>query len=244
MKSVNRTALGLAATLMLQPMAALAQQAPDPDEIGLTVGHEAATPDAVTESAGTSALVINGGAALVYAIKPDGPGSNNTLTFQPYVEVERNGLYAGLSASLSKTSVEHEIDLYFGYHNETNAGLSYDIGYTRYFYPNDGGDCCGEITLSLGVSPSDKLSLSIGAAFDPEAGHGATSLGAEYLITDKIGLAADIGVTGIGTESEWDVGANYYVNDKVTVSLYYNDGSNYPGYFELGLSYDTTLLGQ
>jgi len=195
-------------------------------------------------SAQAQDFAVYGGAALYYSVEPDGPGSDNTVTVEPYVEVELNGFYAGLLASVANESVNNEIDLYLGYRNETEGGLSYDVGYTRYFYPNDGGNCCGEITLALDVSPTDTLTLSIDAALDPEAGYGATSLGAEYYVTDAISIAADVGVTGIGRESEWDVGANYYFADSAYASLYYYEGSEYEGYFELSVSYDTTLFSR
>jgi hypothetical protein len=64
------------------------------------------------------------------------------------------------------------VDLYLGYRNETAEGLSYDIGYARYTYPNDGGDCCGELTASLGVPVGEKFATSLDLAYDPSASLG------------------------------------------------------------------------
>lgn len=189
-------------------------------------------------------LSVYAGAALVYAREPDGAGSDDTLAFQPYVEAEINHFYAGLWLSLSSDDVAHEVDVYLGYRNETAAGMSYDVGYTRYIYPNDGGDCCGELTLSLGVAAGDSLSLGIDAAYDPEASVGTASISADYAITDSLSVGAAIGVTDNGNEQEWELGTTYYLTDTTSVDLHYYEGSDYPGYLELKVAFDTTLFNR
>jgi uncharacterized protein (TIGR02001 family) len=189
-------------------------------------------------------LSVYAGAALVYAREPDGAGSDDTLAFQPYVEAEINHFYAGLWLSLSSDDVAHEVDLYLGYRNETATGMSYDVGYARYFYPNDGGDCCGELTLSLGLPAGDKLALGIDAAYDPEASVGTASVSGDYSITDRLTLGAAVGVTDNGKEQEWELGTTYSLNDTTAIDLHYYDGSDYPGYMELSVTFDTTLFSR
>ena len=189
-------------------------------------------------------LTVYAGAALVYAREPDGAGSADTLAFQPYVEAEVNHFYAGLWLSKSNDNTVDEVDIYLSYRNETAAGMSYDLGYARYIYPNDGGDCCGELTLSLGLPAGDKLSLGIDAAFDPEAAIGTASISGDYAVFDKLSIGAAIGVTDNGNEQEWELGATYSLTDTTSVDLHYYEGSDYPGYLELTLAFDTTLFSR
>lgn len=187
-------------------------------------------------------LSVYAGAALVYGHEPDGPGSVDTLAFQPYVEGEFNHFYGGLWLSLSRDDVAHEVDLYLGYRNETATGMSYDVGYTRYIYPNFGGDCCGELTLNLGLTAGDKLALGIEAAFDPEAAIGTASISAHYSITERLTVGAGLGLTDNGNEQEWGLNTTYSLSDTTAIDLGYFEGSDYPGYLELILSFDTTLF--
>lgn len=189
-------------------------------------------------------LSVYAGAALVYAREPDGAGSDDTLAFQPYIEGEVNHFYAGLWLSLSSNDVAQEVDLYLGYRNETATGMSYDVGYTRYIYPDDGGNCCGELTLNLGLQAGDKLALGIEAAYDPDASVGTASISGNYSITDNLTAGAAVGVTENGTEQEWELGTTYSLSDTTAVDLHYFEGSDFPGYLELTLSFDTTLFSR
>ncbi len=189
-------------------------------------------------------LSVYAGAALVYGREPDGPGSADALAFQPYIEGEVNHFYAGLWLSLSSDDVAHEVDLYLGYRNETATGMSYAVGYTRYFYPNAGGDCCGELTLSLGLPAGDKLELGIEAAYDPEASVGTASISGDYSITDRLTVGAAVGVTDNGREQEWELGTTYSLTDTTAVDLHYYEGSDYPGFLELSVRFDTTLFSR
>lgn len=189
-------------------------------------------------------LSVFAGAALVYAREPDGAGSADTLAFKPYIEGEVNHFYAGLGLSLSSDEVAHEVDLYLGYRNEPATGMSYDVGYTRNFHPNDGGDCCGELTLSLGLPAGDKLALGIDAAYDPEASVGTVSISGDYSITDRLTVGAAVGVTDNGTEQEWKLGTTYSLTDTTEVDLHYSEGSDFPGHLKLSVTFDTTLFSR
>ena len=140
-----------------------------------------------------------------------------------------------------------EVDLYLGYRAETAGGFSYDIGYSRYYYPNDGGDCCGEITLALGMPVGDKLSATLDLAYDPEAELGNAYVGAAFAVTDTVEISANYGVYEVDaapSEQEWDLGATYYIGEETAVDARWYDGSEYvDGYFGLSLTWDTTLMG-
>ena len=192
-------------------------------------------------------VVVYGGAELEFLREENGPGTGTNSYLSGYVEMEASGFYAGLWGQVANDDLLNEVDLYLGYRNETAAGLSYDIGYTRYYYPNDGGDCCGEVTLSLGMPVGDKMSTTLDLAYDPEAKLGNAYVEAAWAVTDAIEISANYGVYEVEaapSEQEWDLGATYYISDETAVDLRYYDGSEYvDGYLGLSLTWDSTLLG-
>jgi hypothetical protein len=191
-------------------------------------------------------VIVYGGVALDYSVEPDGPGSNNTAELSGYVEAEKAGFYGGIWAMVSNESASDEIDLYAGYRSATEGGLDYDIAYTRYIYPNDGGDCCGDLSLGLGYALGDSLYPSTDIYYDPETGVGSAYVGLEYYVDDKWTISANYGVyetDGAPSEREWDFGVGYALGEQTAVDVRYYDGSDYDGYLGLSLSFDTTLLG-
>jgi uncharacterized protein (TIGR02001 family) len=192
-------------------------------------------------------VVVYGGAELEFTHEEFGPGTGTSSYLSGYVELEASGFYAGLWAQVADDDLLNEVDVYLGYRNETAGGLSYDIGYSRYYYPNDGGDCCGEITLALGMPVGEKLSTTFDLAYDPDAELGNAYVGAAYMVTDAIEISANYGVYEVDaapSEQEWDLGATYYIGDETAVDLRYYDGSEYvDSYFGLSLAWDSTLLG-
>jgi len=205
---------------------------------GLAVAAPAAAQD--------QTLYVYGGVALEYSIEPNGPGSDNVADFETYVEVEKNGFYAGIWGQASSDDTTNEVDVYIGYRRTLDSGFSYDVGYTRYFYPNDGGNCCGELTASFGIPAGDMLAFSTDLAWDPEDEVGSAYVGVEVYPMDKLTLSANAGVyqtVGLPDESEWDIGATWNFTDEVALDLRWYEGSDYDGYAALYLSFDTTLLG-
>jgi uncharacterized protein (TIGR02001 family) len=201
-------------------------------------------------SAGIAAaqdVVIYGGAELEFLHEEFGPGTGTSSYLSGYAELDLSGFYAGVWAQVADDDLLDEVDLYLGYRNETAAGLSYNIGYARYYYPNDGGDCCGEITLVLGMPVGDQLSTSLELAYDPEAELGNAYIGAAYAVSDAVAVSVNYGayeVDGAGSETEWDLGATYYFGEETAIDARYYDGSEYvDGYFGLSLTWDSTLLG-
>lgn len=192
-------------------------------------------------------LVVYGGGEIELLFSPDGSGSDNTGTVAAYLEGEINGFYAGLNGTVANDRVANEIYVYLGFRNDLDSGLSYDLSYTQYYYPNDGGACCGEILLSLGQTLGDKASVSLDLYHVPDDSTSSVYVGAAYDFTDKWNGSVNYGVyevAGAGNESEWDIGATYAISDEVGIDARYYDGSDYAdGYFGLSVTYDTTLLG-
>lgn len=201
----------------------------------------------VTGPAAAQDLIVYGGAELEFTFDEGGPGTGTTTDLSGYVEVETNGFYAGIWALTTNDDLAQEFDLYLGYRNEHASGLSYDVNYTRYFYPNDGGNCCGDLGLSLGMPLGDQLSVSTNLYYDPDAEIGSAYVGAAFAATDSLEVSANYGtyqVDGASNEQEWDLGATYYVGEETAVDMRYYDGSEYvDSYFGLSLTWDSTLLG-
>lgn len=193
-------------------------------------------------------LFVYGGGELEFLFDPDGADSGTTSNLSAYLELEKAGFYAGIYGAVANDPVANEADVYLGYRAETAGGFSYDLGYSRYFYPNDGGNCCGEVTLSLGMPFGDKFSGSFDAAYDPEAKLSNAYVGLEFYANDKITLSANYGtyqVADAGSEQEWDFGVGYALNDEVAIDLRYYDGTDYvESYVGLSVSFDTTLLSR
>lgn len=192
-------------------------------------------------------ILVYGGAELEFTFDEGGPGTGTTTDLSGYVEVEASGFYAGLWALTTNEDLAREYDIYVGYRHELASGLSYDVNYTRYFYPDDGGNCCGELGLSLGMPLGDQLSASADMYYDPDAEIGSAYVGAAFAASDALEVSVNYGtyqVDGASNEQEWDLGATYYVGEETAVDLRYYDGSEYvDAYFGLGLTWDTTLLG-
>lgn len=189
---------------------------------------------------------VFGGAEVELTFDEYGPDTGTQSYLSGYLELESRGFYAGIWGQVAQDSSLSEVDLYLGYRNETAAGLSYDFGYARYFYPNDGGDCCGELTASLGVPVGEKLTTTFDLAYDPAASLGNAYVEVAYQATDKFGLSANYGVYEVEaapSEREWDFGVTYGLTDESAVDLRYYDGSEYAGsYIGLSVTFDTTLL--
>jgi uncharacterized protein (TIGR02001 family) len=199
-----------------------------------------------TSGAMAQDVSVYGGAELEFTFDEFGPDTGTGTYLSGYLELERSGFYAGLWGQVADDDTLNEVDVYLGYRNETASGVSYDFGYTRYIYPNAGGDCCGELTASLGVPIGDKLSTTLDLAYDPDASLGNAYVGVAYQATDTFGLSANYGVYEVAdaaSEQEWDFGVTYGLTDEAAVDLRYYDGSEYvDSYIGLSLTFDTTIF--
>lgn len=191
-------------------------------------------------------LSVYSGAELEFLFDEDGPDTGTNSYLSGYFEIEKSGFYAGVWGQVANDDTLNEVDIYLGYRNELASGVSYDFGYTRYIYPNDGGNCCGELTASLGVPIGDKVTTTLGLAYDPDAELGNAYVEIAYQATDKFGVSANYGVYEVDaapSEQEWDLGVTYSITDEAAVDLRYYDGSEYvDSYLGLSLTFDTTLF--
>lgn len=185
-------------------------------------------------------FTVYGGAALQFTAYPD---SETKSDLNGYVELEFSGVYGGIWAETSSQSDANEVDLYLGYRGEAGA-LSYDVNYTRYFYPNDGGDCCGEIGLVLGYAVTDQISLGTEFYVDPVNDTNSAYLTFDVAATDQISISGEYGTydEGFGRFGEWDLGVGYALGEETSLELRYYKGEEYDGYVRLQLAWDTTIL--
>jgi hypothetical protein len=207
---------------------------------------------ALTGGAATAQdTLIYGGAELEFTYEEFGPGTGTETYLSGYVEVEVSGFYGGLLGEVASDDLLNEVNLYFGYRNETAAGLAYTVYYTRYYYPNDGGDAGGEFALELDLPLGDQFTVSTDFYYSPSF-EGVSSLGSAYIggawaVSDAFEVSANYGsyeVDGAGSEEEWDLGATYYIGEETAVDFRYYDGTEYvDSYLGLSLTWDSTLLG-
>ncbi len=209
--------------------------------------RSAATGAVISTQGDTAAgFVVTAGITLEFTSGEYGRDTGTSLSAESYIEGEINGFYLGVYGMATDEKTDNEVDIYLGYRGELASGLSYDIGYTRYYYPRAGGDCCGEVTLGLFLPVGDKVGLGLDLAYDPENELGNAYVYGEYYVSDKWTLSANYGVYEVEdypSQREWDFGAAYAVTDQTAIDLRYYDGSDYDGYFALAISLDTTLFG-
>jgi uncharacterized protein (TIGR02001 family) len=191
-------------------------------------------------------VIVTGGISLEFAHDEYGKGTGASVSADGYVEAEIDGFYLGVYGMVTDERTDDEVDLYLGYRRDLDSGFSYDIGYTRYVYPNDGGDCCGEVTLGLFAALGERLGLGLDLAYDPEARLANAYLHAEYGANERWTLSANYGVYEVEdapSEQEWDIGAVFTLSDETALDLRWYDGSDYDGYLALAVSFDTTFIG-
>jgi len=177
-------------------------------------------------------VTLSYGATLTSRYLASGIAQTTGAAFQPWLEVDYNGFYAGVWASNTASAVtgsDYEIDLYAGYRNEVGM-FSYDVGYARYFYTSPSVNCCGEFILSLGVVPTDKLSLGVTLKHDPSSTTNAadavnSSINVGYAFTDTFSMSAEYGSISKGGHEYYSVGASYALTDTFAISASWNDTS-------------------
>jgi len=168
-----------------------------------------------------------------------------------YVEGEWKGFYAGLSGDVINDTDANYVDVYAGYRNSLDNGLSYDLSYDKTIYPSDSDSNYGTVAISLGMPVSDKATLTFDGDYYIQAGKNTSDgyLTLDYALNDKITLTASMGLienagggTG-GASKDFELAASYQISDTLSTKLHYYKGDDYDGYFALDLNWDTTLLG-
>ena len=170
-------------------------------------------------------LSFGGGVTVTSNYLSDGLSeTGNSPAFQPYFELAKNGFYAGVWATNLKDDVGNraELDLSLGYRGETGAGLGYDLGYTQHFYDKTHA-ASSELTVSLGVPVSDRLSVSGEVSYDLAEKTFGESLGAEFVLADAWTLHADVGRADPFASVNWGAGVGYAVDDRTTLDFQVQD---------------------
>ncbi len=115
--------------------------------------------------------------------------TNGDFAFQPWVELEYNGFYAGAWASTVDLGTDNwELDLYLGYRDTLDSGLFWSVGYARYLY-DDTGDCCGEIKLELAYPVIPTFVLGTQISFNPETDAWNRKLLASYDFSEQLSVS-------------------------------------------------------
>lgn len=142
----------------------------------------------------------------------------NRPAFQPWVEVESNGFYAGLWASNvnfgAGESDRVEVDIYGGY-RWSIENTSFDIGYARYLY-NSSGDCCGEL-YALVEHEAGTLTMFGGAYFGHSGRLSVNDLHAGFSVELMERLSASTTLGHASGAAYADVGVTYAITDNYEV---------------------------
>ncbi|MFD1911767.1 TorF family putative porin [Halodurantibacterium flavum] len=196
-------------------------------------------------SAQAQQLSFSGGATLTSNYISDGiTQTQGDPAFQPWIEVESNGFYGGLwfsNVDFADSRDRLETDLYFGYRGETMGGLSYDLGYARYFY-NRSGDAGGEFLVSLGADMADGFSLGTDLAYDPDEQDLTASIGLGFTSFQGISVSGEVGRSQPNSNNFWNVGVGYDITDYLGVDLRYHDTNTTAGIVNLSGTVTFDLL--
>ena len=156
--------------------------------------------------------------------------SADSAAIQGGFDLEYKGLYAGVwGSNVEYGTTSLEADVYVGYSNEV-SGLSYDVGFIEYMYPNNEDDLnFGELYLGLGY---DFGALSVGAMYSMGVDTHDSELAAnDWEPTDNIELSASV---PLPSDMGLDVAYGMYdkVGDYYSVSL-----AKTLGKFDLSVAY-------
>lgn len=186
-------------------------------------------------------FTINAGATLTSRYMANGQALSDGIAFQPYVEIETNGFYAGIWASnVSSAGPKGEVDIFFGYRNEV-GNFSYDLGYVRYFDISPTGNCCGELYLDAGVQVSEVFSLGGRVSVDPSTRVVNASTTAGLSITEVVSVDMTVGKISKGGQGYAIVGATYQITPDFSATLAYHDSTQSRARAVLSFDYNFAL---
>lgn len=169
--------------------------------------------------------------------------SGDGAAIQPWVEMGIGGAYAGLRLSnVERADDDIEARVSLGFRGQSGSAR-YDVGYDRYIY-DDTGNCCGEFTLGLSTAATDRLTLDLGAAWDPERNNGKAELGAAYALNPALSVSGSLGRSETYDHAYWDVGVNYALGSRSMLGLRYHDTGTSEGSLGLSLTLGGSLTGR
>ncbi len=184
---------------------------------------------AAASSAQAEGLSFNIGAVSLYksnGVDQDSRQGTESKAFRPAIQggVDYdfgNGFYVGNWNSTGKFGEANlEIDLYAGFSNELANGLSYDVGFASYLYPNSGGGWNGNElygSISYGIV-TVKYVRGVSGAIDKFARLGVSI---EQPLSDKLTLKAGVGKrnsVNAGGATDYSVGLAYDMGDDLSLS--------------------------
>lgn len=183
---------------------------------------------------------ISAGATLTTRYMVDGAPYSKGVAFQPWVEAEMNGFYAGLWASnIGGAAADGEIDIYLGYRNEIGQ-FSYDISYAHYFDINPSADS-GEFILSMAYAPVETFSIGTKIKYNHVFKTINTSLTAGWGVTEDLSLELTAGRVNKGGPRYYVASASYAFNDSFSTTLAYHKNNRVKGTVVLSLDYSFSL---
>lgn len=184
-------------------------------------------------------LSFGGGVTVTSNYIADGlTQTDNGPAIQPYLEIGRDGLYAGAWASNLKDEAGNraELDLSLGYRGKTGSNLEYDLGYTQRVYDMV-HDNSSELALSVGTPISDVISVTGEVSYDLVERTFGTNVGVEAALSDVWTAHANLGRTDPTASVNWAAGVAYSVSDRTKIDIAMQDTSSTSPLFELSLSY-------
>jgi uncharacterized protein (TIGR02001 family) len=183
---------------------------------------------------------ITAGATLTTRYMVDGAPYSKGVAFQPWVEVESSGFYAGLWASnIGGAAADGEVDLYFGYRNEIGK-FSYDVSYAHYFDFNPSADS-GEFILSMAFAPVEAFSIGTKIKYNHVTKLTNTSLNTSWGITDALSADLTLGRVNKGGPRYWVASTSYAFNDSFSATLAYHKNNTVKGKAVFSVDYSFSL---
>lgn len=135
-----------------------------------------------------------------------------------------SGFYVNNWNSTGRFGDAHvEIDLGAGFTRELSNGLSYDIGYVHYLYPNESTWNSGDLYAGLSYQ---NLSLYVyrGTRKDVNKNDMYYQLSYTHPLTERLSLTAglgflDYGASGLRSKTDASLGFAYALQEKLTLSV-------------------------
>ena len=159
--------------------------------------------------------------------------SNEDFAIQGGFDYSNGMFYAGTWASNVDFSDEPEdtnleVDLYGGLAGETESGISWDVGFIYYAYPDTDESDIDFIELQGALGYTFASGVSVGGAvyWDPDNENIYVEGSAGYSLTDEFSVDASVGnysFDGGGDYTNWSLGGTYSLPAGIDVDLRYWD---------------------
>jgi len=186
---------------------------------------------------------LDAGVAGTYTVTGDGFDHVENYG-EGYVEGSYSGFFGGIwIASLYEDLTNnYEMELYAGYGNELDSGLSYSLSATAYYLENSYDDYY--VTLELGYGITDAISLGGAVEYYPDLDETDISASVEYAFSDAISAFVLLGtIDGVADSNYAEVGASYSFAEGAAFSVLYEDAEAADSFVTFILSYDFNVFG-